>query len=93
VSVRVIFRPAAEQDVDIVFAWYERQRIGLGDQFLRSLSVTVEFIRANPMMYPVVSGSFRRAALKRFPYLLFYTVEPSRVVVIGCLHARRDPET
>ena len=91
-SVPVIFRPAADQDVDATFAWYERQQAGLGDQFLQSLGTTVEYIRANPLLYPVVRGSIRRAVLRRFPYLLFDLVEPSRIVVIACLHARRDPE-
>jgi plasmid stabilization system protein ParE len=93
VSRRIIFRPAADQDIDAAFDWYERQQNGLGEQFLRSVGVTVELIRTHPEMYPVVRGSIRRAVLRRFPYLLFYVVEPTRVVVIGCLHASRDPDT
>lgn len=91
-SVRVIFRRAADQDIDDAFAWYERQQPGLGDQFLKSLGATIEHIRARPLLYPVVRGAVRRAVLRRFPYLLFYLVEPERVVVIGCLHASRDPQ-
>jgi plasmid stabilization system protein ParE len=93
VSVRVIFRPAADQDVDAAYEWYERQQTGLGDQFLRSLGTTVDRIRVNPELYPRVRGVIRRAVLRRFPYLLFYIVEPERIVVIACLHASRDPET
>jgi plasmid stabilization system protein ParE len=90
---RVIFRPAADQDVDSAFTWYERQQAGLGDQFLTSLHTTVDRIRLNPELYSRVRGLIRRAVLRRFPYLLFYVVEDERVVVIACLHASRDPET
>jgi plasmid stabilization system protein ParE len=91
VSIRVIVRPAADQDIDDAFAWYERQQAGLGDRFLRSLDSIVDRIRSNPELYPRVRGVVRRAVLQRFPYLLFYVVEPERVVVIACLHAGRDP--
>ena len=89
---RVIFRPAADRDIDGAFSWYERQQVGLGNQFLTSLNNTVEMIRAGPESYPVVRHSIRRAVLGRFPYLVFYVVEPDRVVVLACLHASRDPD-
>jgi plasmid stabilization system protein ParE len=93
VSSSVIFRPAADQDIDAAYGWYERQQVGLGEKFLRSLGATVEFIRTNPELYPIVRGSIRRAVFRGFPYLLFYVVEPERIVVIACLHVSRDPET
>jgi plasmid stabilization system protein ParE len=57
------------------------------------LGVVLDRIRENPELYPLARNSIRRAVLRRFPYLLFYLVEPRRIVVIGCLHASRDPET
>ena len=46
---------------------------------------------AAPEAHPVVHRSIHRALLRRFPYCVFYVVERDRVVVHGCLHARRDP--
>lgn len=89
---RAIFRPAADQDVDGAFAWYEGRQIGLGDRFLQSLAMTVERMCTNPELYPIVRGVIRRATLRRFPYFLFYVIEPERIVVIACLHASRDPQ-
>ena len=34
---------------------------------------------------------FRRAGVRRIPYGIFFDLEESRVVVIACLHGRRDP--
>lgn len=88
---RLIFRPAADQDVDEAFDWYERQRAGLGDEFLTALGTAVERIREHPDSHPRIRGVIRRAVLRRFPYFLFYVVESDRVVILACMHVRRDP--
>jgi hypothetical protein len=38
VNWRVSIRPAAETDLDEARDWYERQRPGLGDEFLASVA-------------------------------------------------------
>ena len=37
--------------------------------------------------------SLRRIVLARYPYLIFYIVTETEVVVIGIRHAARDPAT
>jgi hypothetical protein len=32
------------------------------------------------------------AGVKRFPYSLFFKVESNRIVVIACMHGRRNPK-
>jgi cytochrome P450 len=49
-------------------------------------------ISREPLLCPVVRMPVRRATLRRFPYTLFHMVEPDLVVVLGCLHHRRDPK-
>jgi hypothetical protein len=34
--MQVLVRPAAAADIDDAFLWYEQQRAGLGDDFLRT---------------------------------------------------------
>lgn len=38
-----------------------------------------------------VRGNVRRAIVTRFPYAVFYQVEPKRVVVLAVIHTARDP--
>jgi hypothetical protein len=33
----LIFAPEASQDIDAAYDWYERQRVGLGEEFPRLL--------------------------------------------------------
>ncbi len=86
-----LFRPAAAADVEDAFVWYEKQRVGLGEEFLAAVSTALERILANPEQYPVVHRATRRALLTRFPYGLYYRVIEGQVVVIACIHAKRDP--
>lgn len=34
----------------------------------------------------------RRVLVERFPYCIFYVVEPERLVVLAVLHVARDPD-
>jgi plasmid stabilization system protein ParE len=66
--------------------------MGLAEDFRRCLDQCIATIVSYPEGHPVVHRVVRRALLRRFPYCVFYILEPGRAVVIGCLHARRDPQ-
>jgi plasmid stabilization system protein ParE len=69
--------------------WYDSQSPGRGDDFLDSVENAIEAICRNP--YQILRGDLRRAVLRRFPYLIIYSVSQSEVIVLRCIHARRDP--
>ncbi len=87
----VLIRPAAAADIEEAFLWYERRQTGLGEEFLRALQSALENIAAHPARYPVVHRETRRALLRRFPYGIFYRVYDELIVVVACMHGRRDP--
>lgn len=87
-----IFRPAASADVEDAYRWYEAQQIGLGEEFLAAVGSLLESVATNPQQFPVVHRHTRRALFRRFPYGLYYRVVDDQVVVVACMHARRDPQ-
>jgi len=91
--VTVRLRPAAEDDVRQICGWYREQHADLVPEFRRALDATLARIARDPAVYPTVFGPIRRALLRRFPYCVFYILEPHEVVVIGVFHGRRDPTT
>jgi plasmid stabilization system protein ParE len=91
VTLRVDLSPEAQADVEEVHAWYGQRRVGLAEDFRRSLDQCIASIASHPQGHPILHGSVRRALLRRFPYCIFYVVEQQRVLVVGCFHARRDP--
>ena len=87
----LILRPAAAADVEEAFSWYERQRPGLGDEFLDSVNAGLREITTHPLRHAILFRDTRRFLLKRFPYAIFYRAYPDAVVVVACMHGRRDP--
>jgi len=46
--------------------------------------VALAHIEDNPQQFPVVRRDKRRALLKRFPYGLYFRLESTSAVVVGC---------
>jgi hypothetical protein len=40
---------------------------------------------------PIKHADIRRVPVRRFPYCVFYRVEPDRIVVLAIFHGRRNP--
>ena len=87
---KIIIRLAAE-DLEEASAWYEKQRIGLGKEFLASVDETLEKLKHWPDFGIVVYKQLCRANVQRFPYDVFYQVGEDRIIVVGILHGRRAP--
>jgi plasmid stabilization system protein ParE len=87
----VIVRPEAERDIAEASDYYESQRTGLGDAFEAAVEVVFRQVERMPELHQVVFKTVRRAALKRFPYAVFYCIQDGDVVVIAVSHGRRDP--
>ena len=87
----MIIRPEAEADLANARDWYERQRAGLGAEFLLCVEEVLERIGRTPEMYMAVHHDVRRALTRRFPYAVYYRIAGNDVVVLGIFHTRRDP--
>lgn len=88
---RLIVRPAAASDIEEASLWYERQRPGLGEEFLSALDAVIQQVKRNPQLFPLIHRDARRALLRRFPYAIYYKDDIETVVVVGCFHAKRHP--
>ena len=89
---RVVVRPAAAEDIEDAYQWYESQRPGLGAEFLAALRAARDRVIEHPEAYPVLHRDTRRALIpERFPYGLFFRVYGDTIVVVACMHAKRDP--
>jgi hypothetical protein len=87
----VIYKPAANLEVEAAFHEYERERLDLGIDFLDELLRIEGHLSLNPALYQRVEDEVRRAVLRRFPYGLFYIIDGPTVSVLACLDLRRRP--
>lgn len=63
----VRLREEAERDLAAAASWYEQQRMGLGHAFLDEALASFQRIAEQPLTYPVLHRSTRRALMARFP--------------------------
>lgn len=88
--------PEARAEILGTATWYERQRSGLGDDFMAAVDEALARIgRLGPDCRPVVGlpselGA-RRVMVRRFPYLVVFVEMPRAIRVLAVSHARRRP--
>ena len=84
--------PEAAADLRHARSWYDDIRPELGERFAVAVDKTLEAIAEHPLQFPVVHRGRRRAGVRRFPYGIFFEIQPERIVVIACFHAKRNPK-
>ena len=86
-----VLRRKAEDDIGSAFQWYEMQQPGLGDDFLVRLRQSLEGVGRLPESFPLTYRNVRRALVTKYPYVVFFVAETTRVVVLAVLHTSRNP--
>lgn len=82
----------AGSEIDIAQVWYERQKPGLGDDFVAEIFEAVRRILQFPhsfarMDYTARNREIRFLNVDRFDYLIVYEVLPLEVVILGVPHS------
>ncbi|MBS3943516.1 MAG: type II toxin-antitoxin system RelE/ParE family toxin [Dethiobacter sp.] len=90
-TVKVLIRLEAEQDIADAAVWYEAQQHGLGHKFLDEIHAMLFKIAESPLIYPIVYKNTRRAFIRRFPFGVYYWVENLEIVVMAVMHGSRNP--
>lgn len=65
----------------------------MGEEFLTEIQRVLDRIAQNPEIHAPIYQDVRHGRLKRFPYAVFYRIEPDRVVVIAVHHSKRNPRS
>jgi plasmid stabilization system protein ParE len=93
---RVVIEPEAERELRAARDSYERQREGLGAQFVDSIDEAIARIAALPSASTPVPGvaeelAARRMFVRRFPYTVVFIEHEGLLSVVAFAHARRKP--
>ena len=89
--MNIAFLPAAQDELDDAFSWYEEQAIGLGYAFLDELDQSLSLICSYPQIQPRVHKKLRRCLVNRFPYGIFYGIAEDSIIVVVVAHLKRKP--
>ena len=86
----LLIRGQAKRDIRRAAKWYERQRQGLGREFVVEVDVALARIEDNPEHYEIVHREIRHTILRRFPYGVFYRIRANKISVFAVVHLKRD---
>jgi plasmid stabilization system protein ParE len=89
----VVFLPPSDREFYDAIEFYELQLSGLGRVFSGEFFETLKFIQEFPNGWKKVGRHTRKCPLRRFPYLILYVVEESRIVITAVAHQHRHPSS
>jgi plasmid stabilization system protein ParE len=91
-SLRLIIRPEAEEDILNAAFWYESREEGAGLDLAAEIHAALKRTLANPLASLLLREHphVRRVLVRRFPYRIFHIVRPDAIVVFAVIHAARD---
>ncbi len=91
-SLKLIVRPEAEEDILNAALWYESRQVGLGLDLATEIHAAIKRALENPFAYLLLRKQphVRRVLARRFPYRIFYIVRSDGMIVIAVLHAAQD---
>ena len=81
----------AERELNEAAQHYERERPGLGLDFIEQVKRCLGAILDFPMLGAPIALGVRRRLLHRFPYAIIYSVKPDCIRVLAVMHLKRKP--
>ena len=86
---RAILSPDAQADIRSIVIWYQRTDPALASRFRLEILGTLRRIEQFPYAFARRYGTLRHAVLKKFPYIIYYALVKSTVLVGAIIHERR----
>jgi plasmid stabilization system protein ParE len=87
----LIVKPRAEQEAQEAARWYNNESPGVGVAFLDAVEEILRAIQENPHRFPRIHRDTRRALLSRFPYGVYFRLQPKLIKVLAIMHLSRAP--
>jgi hypothetical protein len=85
------FHPEALAELERAKAWYDEQRLGLGESFFQEIIAAITRIRETPNTWPEYQRGTRRFLVHRFPFAVIYSQRATNLLVVAVMHLRRRP--
>jgi len=84
----------ALQDIQGITDWYTIQLQNLGSRFQKQAKFTINSLKTNPHNYAVRYADVHCVGIKKFPFLVHYTIDDEALIVsiFAILHTSRNPK-
>lgn len=82
----------ALQDIQDATDWYNEHSPGLGSLFLKQVKNQINSLKSRPFVYPVRYSEVRCMLIKKFPFIVHFTITENTVEVFAVFHTSRNPK-
>ena len=93
-AFKIKIEPEAYQDIQEGIDWFNEQEAGLGRRFHEEVKSTFKKLKVNPF-YQVRYDEVRCLPLKKFPYMLHFTINEQEglIIIRAVFNTSRDPKS
>jgi toxin ParE1/3/4 len=91
-SHTLVVQSEAVIDIQEAFDWYEEKQAGLGYEFIEEIEEGFDRLSKHPQHYTAVNQTYRRLRINRFPYLIVYEIEGTKVIVNTVRNTSQKPK-
>jgi plasmid stabilization system protein ParE len=89
---QLIITNKAIKDTENARNWYNQQKENLGFKYLDHIFECFEDIKKRPFIYPARYNSTREMVVRKYPYLIIFTVEEDYIFVLRVFPCKMDPK-
>jgi toxin ParE1/3/4 len=86
------YHPLFDSDTLDAAEWYDSRQANLGTDFLARVRKAIDQLIANPERRTSVDYGVRYWPVERFPYVIFYDLTESEVLVLGVMHTSQESQ-
>jgi plasmid stabilization system protein ParE len=91
-AFEVFLSSKASLELDEAIVWYENQRSGLGNRFLKNVEKCFNRLEENPDIYAIDKAPYRKIKVYRFPFNIYFQIEERQIWVVSIWHQKRNWE-
>lgn len=88
----LIIKDKASEEIIEAYNWYEKQRIGLGEELFEEINEAFFIILSQPELFQKTYKSYRQFVLRKFPYVIVFEVENLDIIIYSFFHTKLNPE-
>jgi len=89
----VVLKPLAISMAKDAYNWYEEQKEGFGELFLKELNRCYVKLEKHPLIYQKIKKDYRHMVLNTFPYVLVFEIIKTEIVIFAVFHTSKSPKS
>ena len=79
-------------DINEAYLWYEEQSQNLGERYKQDVINEISGLKSNPFIYAIRYDNVYCMKIKKFPFMVHFTVEDALINVFAVVHTSRNPK-